>query len=156
MCAALGIRLMSDGNRTAKWTNIYETCQFPFLLIPVLAETIGIKKKEFQVTDKSGRRDWKWWYPLPFLVLVLLSLVGIWRVAAMMITRQTTVYLLLLFWLVYNLYQLLFALRFVLGCRDIPDNKGASRLAHDLKNDGFGKTSLLAIYFRTLSNTRKE
>lgn len=156
ICAVLGIRLMSDGIRTAKWTNIYETCLFPFLLVPVLAETIGIKKKEFQVTDKSGRRDWKWWYPLPFVVLVLLSLVGIWRVAAMMITRQTTVYLLLLFWLVYDLYQLLFALRFVLGCRDIPDDKGASRLAHDLKNDGFGKTSLLAIYFRTLSNTRKE
>ena len=152
LCSVLGIRLMSGGIRTAKWTNIYETCLFPFLLVPVLAETVGLRKREFQVTDKSGRQEWRFWYPLPFVLLILLSLVGISQTVGLMLSQRTTVYLLLLFWLVYNLYQLLFALRFVRGCKHPPRDNGASRLAHDLKNDGFRRTGLFAIYFRTLAN----
>ncbi|MDD6877033.1 MAG: hypothetical protein PUD44_04505, partial [Clostridiaceae bacterium] len=64
--------------------------------------------------------------------------------------------LLLLFWLVYNLYQLLFALLFVCGCRNAPREKEASSLVHDLKQDRFGRTSLFAICIRMISESRKE
>lgn len=156
LCAILGIRLLSDGIRTAKWSSVYEVCLFPFLLLPVLAETFGIKKRDFVVTDKSGKAGWHWWYPLPFLVLIVLSAVGIVRVVKMSMAQQTTIYLLLLFWLVYNLYQLLFALLFVCGCRKAPREKEASSLVHDLKQDRFGRTSLFAICVRMISESRKE
>ena len=164
LCAVLGIRLTSDGIRTAKWSSVYETCLFPFLLLPVLAETFGIKKRDFVVTDKSGKAGWRWWYPLPFIVLVILSAAGIVRVVKMSLAQQTTIYLLLLFWLIYNLYQLLFALLFVFGCRighrighrSAPREKEASGLVHDLRNDRFGRTSLFAIFIRMLSEIRKE
>lgn len=156
LCAVLSIRLLSDGIRTAKWTNIYEVCLFPFLLGPVLAETFGIKKSEFEVTDKSGKQDWRWWYPLPYLCLIVLSIVGVVRIVKLSFLQQTTVYLLLLFWLFYNLYQLLFALLFVCGCRKVPQEKETTKLAHDLKNDNFRMTSLFVIYMRMISAKRKE
>ena len=156
LCAILGIRLLSDGIRTAKWSSVYEICLFPFLLLPVLAETFGIRKRDFAVTDKSGKAGWRRWYPLPFLVLIILSAVGIVRVVQMSAAQQTTIYLLLLFWLVYNLYQLLFALLFVCGCRNVPQEKEASSLVHDLKQDRFGRTSLFAICVRMFSESRKE
>ena len=156
LCAILGIRLLSDGIRTAKWSGVYEICLFPFLLLPVLAETFGIRKRDFAVTDKSGKAGWRRWYPLPFLVLIILSAVGIVRVVQMSAAQQTTIYLLLLFWLVYNLYQLLFALLFVCGCRNAPREKEASSLVHDLKQDRFGRTSLFAICIRMISESRKE
>lgn len=150
LSGVLGIRYLSDGIRTAKWSNIYEVSLFPFLLFPVLAESLGFKKREFEVTDKSGKKGWRWWYPLPFLCLIILSVIGIVFMIRKSIEQQTTVYFLLLFWLVYNLYQLLFALLFVCGCRKVPEQKEASRLVHDLKNDRWGRTSLFAIYFRMI------
>lgn len=156
LCTVVGIRLLSGNIRTAKWTNIYDVCLFPFLLLPVLAETAGMKKRNFVVTDKSGRSGWRGWYPLPFVILILLSVVGIVRTVEISLAQQTSIYLLLLFWLVYNLYQLLFALVFVWGCKKLPPEEGVSRLVHDLKQDRFGRTSLFAIIFRMCSGKRKE
>ncbi len=158
LCSVLGIRLTSDRMRTAKWSDIYEFCLFPFLLGPVLAETFGIKKRKFAVTDKSGRAEWRWWYPLPYLVLIALSVIGILRTVGMTVAGRTGIYLLLLFWLVYHLYQLLLALVFVLGCRKPPREKDDVRLVHDLRADRFGRTSLFAIIYRILfqRKTRKE
>ena len=155
LCGILCIRLLSDDIRTVKWTTVYETCLFPFLLVPVLAETFGIKKKEFVVTDKSGKQGWSVWYPLPFLCLIILSVAGIVRVAEMSAYQQTSVYLLLLFWLIYNLYQLLFALVFVWGCRSVPEECETIGLVHDLKRDRFGRTGLFVILIRMISEKRK-
>ena len=120
LMAALGIRFFSGGIRSSWWSDIYEVCMFPFLLPGVLAETFGIKKKQFNVTDKSGKKDWKLWYILPFLILTGLSIFGIVNIAARIIGERTTIYLFLLFWLLFNLYELLYALVFVLSCRKLP------------------------------------
>jgi cellulose synthase (UDP-forming) len=154
VCGSFCIRLLSDDIRSVKWTNIYEICLFPFLLIPILAESFGMKKKDFVVTDKAGKQEWKWWYVLPFVCLIALSVVGIWRIAEQSYAEQTNVYLLLLFWLIYNLYQLLFALIFVIGCRKLPANDETT-LVHDLKQDRFGRTSLFAIIVRRMFRKKK-
>lgn len=46
--------MMSRNIRTTRWTNLYETIIFPFLLIPTLLETFGISMKKFKVTKKGG------------------------------------------------------------------------------------------------------
>ena len=120
LMAVLGIRLFSEGIRTARWSDVYELCFFPFLLWPVAAETVGFHKKIFAVTDKSGQRGWRWYYPLPFLLLIGLSVLAVYNVVGMIRAQETTVYLFLLFWLVFNLYELLHALVFVLACRRLP------------------------------------
>ncbi len=115
--STLGIRLLSGGLRTTHWSNVYETCLFPFLLLPVLAESLGRRKTTFEVTPKDGSRRWKWSYPLPFFVLMGLDLWGLYNTLVMTVQQQTSNYLFLLFWLAVNLYYLGYGLYFVLACR---------------------------------------
>lgn len=148
LLAALGIRLFSGGVRSAKWSEIYELCLFPFLLPGVLAESFGIRKREFAVTDKSGRGGWRAWYPLPYLALIALSVLGLVNTVRRITDEQTTIYLLLLFWLAFNLYELLYALAFVLSCRKLPPQRERADRLHRLSPQSIWRTSLLCTLFR--------
>jgi len=151
----LGIRLFSDGTRTAKWSMIYETCLFPFLLMPVLKESIGIHEKTFQVTDKSGsnseKKDagWSVWYLVPFLVLIVLSVIGIRNIVIITLEKQSAHYLFLIFWLCFNLYYLLIAFVFVWNCRSLPEENGNNDFVHDLHKDNVFRTNLFIICIRS-------
>ena len=147
LMAVVGIRVFSGGIRTARWSDIYELCLFPFLLIPVLAETLGFRKKEFVVTDKSGKSGWNAAMILPFLLLIALSGIGIVRTVRMLAVQQTTIYLLLLFWLVFNLYELFFALVFVCSCGRLPEAE--EDLPDGPLKVGRG-TGLILVLFRIL------
>lgn len=154
--AACGIRFFSGGIRSAWWSDIYELCLFPFLLPGVLAESIGIRKNQFTVTDKSGRSGWKWWYTLPFILLTALSVLGIVNTVNRIIGEQTTIYLFLLFWLIVNLYELIYALTFIISCRKLPAQSEKKFRLRRL-SDKFGlRTSLLYIYLRFLKTNNKE
>ena len=150
LMASFGIRLFSGDIRSARWSHIYELCLFPFLLPGVLAETAGIRKRDFAVTDKSGRGSWRWWYPLPFLVLIALSILGVARTVSRIISEQTSIYLLLLFWLLFNLYELLFALLFTLSCRALPPSPEENARPHHLSVSSGWRTSFLYIVYRII------
>ena len=156
LMALIGIRLFSDGIRSARWSDIYELCLFPFLLLPVLGETLGISRREFVVTDKSGKKGWSFRYTLPFLALIALSVLGIVNTVRLMAAEQTTIYLLLLFWLVFNMYELIFALVFVCACRRLPEGEERKGWVHALPRRGSLRTSLLYIFFKVLFGGKKE
>ena len=89
-------------------------------LIPILKETMGVSLSKFAVTDKSkkeGKRQRDLRAMLPFLTLALLSVIGIIRVCAVYKPAQTVSVLILLFWLVRNLYFQVMAL-FLIDGRD--------------------------------------
>ncbi len=114
----LSLRLNSHNAISAKWSGIYETSVMPHLLIPILKEAAGISLSAFKVTDKSGRagkrqRDLK--AMIPFLLLALLSVAGIVRLLVSFEGMQAVSLLILLFWLLRNLYFLLMALFLVDG-----------------------------------------
>jgi len=156
LLSTLGIRLFSGGIRSAKWSEIYELCLFPFLLPGVLAETVGIRKKDFKVTDKSGSQGWHFWYLLPFAALTGLSVLGIVNTVGRMIDEQTTIYLFLLFWLVFNLYELLYAFLFVLSCRRLPAQKERKIRIHRLAKGQLWRTGLLWIILRIFFTTMQK
>ena len=114
----LSLRLNSKNKISIKWSGIYETSVMPHLLIPILKETMGITLSTFKVTDKSGtggqrKRDIR--AMLPFLFLIALSVAGIIRILWHFEATQTIGLLILLFWIVRNLYYLLMALFLVDG-----------------------------------------
>ncbi len=116
----LSLRLSSRNAISTKWSGIYETSVMPHLLIPVLQESLGFSLSKFQVTDKSGksvkrRRDLT--SMVPFLVLTALSVLGIVRIIVNFEPAQTISILILLFWIVRNLYYLIMAL-FLIDGRD--------------------------------------
>ena len=114
----LSLRLNSKNAISTKWSGIYETSVMPHLLLPIIREAMGVSLTGFKVTDKSKRagkrqRDLRAMHP--FLILVLLSVVGIVRVLAVFRAMQAVSMLILLFWIVRNLYFLVMALFLVDG-----------------------------------------
>lgn len=111
------LKMMSRNIRTTKWTNLYETVIFPYLLIPVLLETLGISMKKFKVTKKGGNGDDEknLLHAVPHAVLILLSVIGIANCIRWTFDTGRIDYFVILFWLFLNLYNLVMSLFFIIG-----------------------------------------
>ncbi|MCR4647121.1 MAG: cellulase family glycosylhydrolase [Oscillospiraceae bacterium] len=116
----IALRCISGRAVSSKWSGIYETSVMPHLLIPIIQESLGISLTKFKVTDKSGKgakrkRDLR--SMVPFIVLILLTLAGIVRVCIGITFATFIQQLVILFWLIRNLYYLSLAL-FLIDGRD--------------------------------------
>ena len=116
----LSLRLNSGKAISNRWSGIYETCVMPHMLLPILQESVGISASKFAVTDKSGiggerKRDWR--AMAPYLILAALSVIAVIRIILMYEVMQTVNLLILLFWVVRNLYYLIMAI-FLIDGRD--------------------------------------
>lgn len=114
----VSLRMLSNNIRTTKWTSIYETVLFPYMLVPVIMESFGIKLKKFKVTAKEEQKNQKGKnivYTIPFLILIVLSVIGIGNCIWLMFDSGSMGPIVVLFWLVYNLFLLVMSLFFVDG-----------------------------------------
>lgn len=116
----LGLRLNSKNAISTKWSGIYETSVMPHLLIPTIKEFFGVSTLKFKVTDKSKQsvkrqRDVR--SMIPFLILTAMSVAGIVRIVCIFRAAQAVGLLILLFWLIRNLYFLIMSL-FLIDGRD--------------------------------------
>ena len=114
----LCIRVSSKNSLSLKWSGIYETSVMPHLFIPVLKETFGITLSSFKVTDKSKQeqkrtRDIK--SMIPFIVFSALSVAGIVRLLIIFDLNQVIGFVVLLFWILRNLYFLVMSMFLVDG-----------------------------------------
>ena len=103
------LRVVSQGRITTRWSGIHETAVMPHLLLPIIKESLGITLSTFKVTDKSGpatRRVTDYRSMAPFIVLTLLSVIGMARVIWLLARTPSVGLFVLLFWLVRNLYFL--------------------------------------------------
>lgn len=150
----MSLRMLSRNIRSTKWTSLYETVLFPFMLLPVLLETAGLSMKKFKVTQKDGARSEKGQnllYMIPFLLLILLSVIGIVNCVVIMFDSGSFGSIVVLFWLVYNLFLLIMALFFVDGrvplrkservrasvsCRIHLNGYAISGITRDISEDG--------------------
>ena len=115
------LKLSSKGTISHKWSGIYETSVMPHLLIPIIKESLGITLSAFKVTDKTRKAekhsaDIR--SMLPFLILALLSVIGIIRVILICDRQHVIGLMILLFWLVRNLYFLILSIFLVDGRDD--------------------------------------
>ena len=118
LCTAICQRLMTSKLRTNKWTAIYETALFPFLLLPVILESFGQSLQEFKVTVKTrpgNQRGKNLLYMMPSLVLIALSVIGALRCLWIIMTTNSFGVAVVLFWIVYNLYVMMMSLFFTDG-----------------------------------------
>jgi cellulose synthase (UDP-forming) len=116
--STLTLRMLSRNIRSTKWTNVYETILFPSLMSAVILETFYVSKKKFEVTSKikdDKGRAYLYLQATPPIILTILSFVGIYRSVSMLITSGSLLYVIVLFWLVVNLYNLIMAIFFMLG-----------------------------------------
>jgi len=129
----ISLHMLSNNIRTTKWTSIYETVLFPFMLVPVLLESFGVSLRKFKVTEKGVQQNQKGKnliYTVPFLILIVLSVIGIANCIRIMFDSGSFGPIVVLFWLVYNLFLMVMSLFFVDG--RIPYRK-AERVAVQLE-----------------------
>lgn len=127
----ISLRMLSRNIRSTKWTSIYETIVFPYMLLPVIFESVGISMKKFKVTGKGGQKNEKGkntLYAIPFLILIVLSVWGIIRCILIMLDSGSFGPIVVLFWLVNNLFLLVMSLFFVDG--RIPYRKTERVMVH--------------------------
>ena len=111
------LRLLSGKIRDQKWSNIVDTILCPYMILPILAETFGIRMRTFVVTskEKTGTRSAKIIYAIPHLILLAASIVGIYFSIVRMMLYKNILGLVVLFWLCMNTYFLTMAVFFLLG-----------------------------------------
>ena len=115
--------LMSGGTLSTKWSGIHEMSVMPKLLVPITKEAMGITLSTFKVTDKSGaggkrkvdKRDLR-----PFVILLILSIVGIIRVIWLYTQVGAIGLIVVLYWLIRNAYFLAMSI-FLVDGRDSDD-----------------------------------
>ena len=117
------LKEFSGNIRNTRWTNIYETILFPSLMFCVILETLCISKNKFNVTKKTrNQKDdskYRLWLSLPFLILVTLSFIGIFNTLWYIISTESIENLVVLFWLIGNLFNLLMSLFFLLSRKQL-------------------------------------
>ena len=112
------LKFLSRNIRTNKWTAIYETVLFPFMLFPVILEFLGVSLKKFRVTKKDkvvNEKGISFVHAAPFALFILLSIIGIVNCVRLIFESGTIGPVVVLFWMTSNLFNLAMSLFFVLG-----------------------------------------
>jgi len=112
------LHIVSSGSMSVKWSNMQEMSVMPFLFVPILKELVGISLTTFKVTDKSNRkveRSRNVKALIPFIVLSLLNLIGVIRVLILFVRYHEIGLIVLLYWMVRNLYFLVMGIFMVDG-----------------------------------------
>ena len=113
------IKYASGNIRNSRLSNVYDTILFPYLLFPILLETLGIKKKKFSVTKKDNSNVGKStiFYAIPHIIFAVLSILALIRCINIAIDTLSPYYLVVIGWLIYNLYAVIMAVFFIMGRR---------------------------------------
>lgn len=111
------LKLLSGKVRDQKWSNIVDTILCPYMILPIVAETLGIRKRTFAVTNKEKTitRSAKIIYAIPHSILLAATIVGIVFSIYRMALYKSILGFVVIFWLCMNGYFLIMAIFFLLG-----------------------------------------
>lgn len=118
-CYGISMRYLSSNIRNQRWSQVIDTIFMPYLILPVLLETLHIHEKKFKVTNKSKATGRGWVssipYALPHIFLLLLSIAAIVRFVHGKYGWALLYSTIIIFWLTYNMVALCYSLFFMLG-----------------------------------------
>lgn len=102
--------------RNERWGEIQETFFAPYLFIPVILETLGIRAKKFKVTDKNTSFSFRdKLYILPYFALWLIILVAIIKFNYGKFGSEILIGSVITFWLLMHFINLSFCLFLSMG-----------------------------------------
>ena len=118
---SMSMRYLSSNVRNQRWSQIIDTIFMPYLIIPVLLETLHIHQMKFKVTNKkkegSGIGIEFAVYAIPHIILLALSAAAMIRFAYGKYGWALFYSSIILFWITYNMVSLFYAVFFMLGRR---------------------------------------
>ncbi len=120
-CYSMSMRYLSSNIRNQRWSQVIDTIFMPYLIVPVLLETLHIHERKFKVTNKKKTSERKWMtsflYAIPHLFLLVLSIAAIIRYVDGKYGLALFYSSIIVFWLVHNMIALCYALFFMVGRR---------------------------------------
>ncbi len=111
------LKILSGRRRNQRWSNIVDTIICPYMIVPILLETIGLRQRKFYVTrkEKITARSSKFRYAIPQIIMLVATVLGIIVCVYEMFLYRSIGGIVVLFWLVMNGYFLLMAVLFMTG-----------------------------------------
>ncbi len=111
------LKILSGKTRNQRWSNIVDTIICPYMIVPILLETIGLRQRKFHVTrkEKITARSTKFRYTIPQIIMLAATVSGIVICIYDMILYRSIGGIVVLFWLVMNGYFLLMSVLFMTG-----------------------------------------
>lgn len=114
------LKLSSGKIRSYRWSNIIDTIIFPYLILPILAEALFIKLKKFHVTEKSrSDNGGDLLLGIPHLILLLFNTLALVIIVKEVVIDRNYGGVVLLYWIIVNGFNLVMALLFVAGRRNL-------------------------------------
>ncbi len=113
------LKVSSGKIRSHRWSNIIDTIIFPYLILPILAETLFIKLKKFNVTNKDRTtQGGNLLMGIPHMILLVLNIVALVMSFTNVILHQNYGGIVVLYWLLVNGFNLVMAVLFMGGCKN--------------------------------------
>ncbi|MBE6003271.1 MAG: glycosyltransferase [Lachnospiraceae bacterium] len=111
------LKKISGDIRNTRWSNTVDTILFPYLIIPIFKELIGIRKREFSVTNKSRSKiEPSYSYmAAPHIVLLFFSVIGLFMSCLDLMQFHSMGTLIVIYWILQNAFNLLMAVFFMTG-----------------------------------------
>ncbi|MFI3200108.1 MAG: glycosyltransferase [Eubacteriales bacterium] len=123
LLTSTSLKKMSGNIRNTRWTNVYETIMFQSMMFSVIFETFGISKNKFSVTrkDKNQTSDssYRLKQAIPFVGYIILSIIGICNMVYYTFVTGTSEFVVVLFWLIANLFNLAMVIFFLAGRKQL-------------------------------------
>lgn len=121
------MRYLSSNIRNQRWSQVVDTIFMPHLIIPVLLETFHIHERKFKVTNKNKSANKHKFhdigYALPHIFLLILSILAMIRFSYGKYGWALFYSSVIIFWLMYNIIGLCYALFFMLGRRSYRESE---------------------------------
>lgn len=111
------LKILSGRRRNQRWSNIVDTIICPYMIVPILLETIGLRQRKFHVTrkEKVTARSSRFRYAIPHIVLLAATVPGIVMCFYDMVAYRSLGSIVVLYWLAMNGYFLLMSVLFMTG-----------------------------------------
>lgn len=116
---------ISSGNlRTQRWSNIVDTIIFPYMIIPILLETLFISEKKFHVTSKQRNTEEHsdLLLAVPHMLLLAADLVALVLSIVWAIRDHSYGSAIIIYWLAVNGLNLIMSIFFMLGRKNLRSN----------------------------------
>lgn len=118
------LKVTSGKIRTQRWSNIVDTTIFPYMIIPIFMETLFIKQKKFNVTNKKrdvGKKS-DIQLAIPHIILLAVDLLALYAAVRSAILTSNFGAIIIIYWLAVNALNLVMAIFFMSGRPNMRNN----------------------------------
>ncbi len=118
------LKVTSGKLRTQQWSNIVDTAIFPYMILPILLETLLISEKKFHVTSKARSTEKRsdLLLAVPHALLLAADFIALAMTLILAVRTYSYGSVIIIFWLATNGLSLLMAIFFMSGRQNLRNN----------------------------------